>query len=84
MEPCGEATCYRKTSAWVPGSRGASGATAHRREEEEGQFAGLPREKLLQASQALALAPDNTPYHKGTRALSKKGIFETRVIRSSF
>lgn len=50
MEPCGEATCYRKTSAWVPGSRGASGATAHRREEEEGQFAGLPREKLLQAS----------------------------------
>lgn len=84
MEPDGEAACYEKTPVWVPGSRQATGAMAHRHEEEQGGLAGLPNEKLLQAPQALALAPDNTPFHRGTRALGEKGVFETRVVLSLF
>lgn len=84
MELFGVTACHKKILARVPGSRWASGGALHGHEEEQGQPAGLPREKLLQALWLQLRPPDNTPQPERHRGPQQEGIFETRVILSLF
>ena len=52
MELFGVTAWQKKTSSRVLGSRWVSGNMPQKLEEEQGQLAGLPREKLLQAVRA--------------------------------
>lgn len=61
MELFGVTVWQKKTSSRVLGSRWVSGDMPQELEEEQGQLAGLPREKLLQALRALVQAPDSIP-----------------------
>lgn len=72
-----------------PGCQGPVGQWgAQRTDVRRNRLAGPPREKLLQTPRAPAPAPDNTPHHKGTGALRRRGhselVFRKRAFSATY